>query len=162
MPRSNAPWAEHARDLLQSVGDVAPADHPPAGGIGAAGAPHQRLFSAYVQKLRAAKKVAEIWWNATVESYRTSGRRGARDEALRTAKEIRPLGARCDSNFIGLLRQYWFECLALNASVDPEQRVAPEYFLLAWLIETGEDELAEFISGLTYWPIGQDKKGRWV
>lgn len=162
MPPSNTSWTTRAKNLIVAVRDVAATDHPSPLLMSAAGPRHRHVFSTYVRKLRAAKKVADEWWESLVENNRGSRRRNGREEAVRRAKELRPLGPRSDPNFIGLLRQYWFECWALNATVNPEQRVPPEDFLLAWLIEAGEDELAEFVSGLTYWPVGQDKKGRWV
>ena len=37
-----------------------------------------------------------------------------------------------------------------------------EEFLLGELLRGGHEDLAEFISGLPYWPIGMDADGRWV
>ena len=38
----------------------------------------------------------------------------------------------------------------------------PEEFLLRWLVTDRLDELAEFLAGMPYWPIGMDEDGNWV
>jgi hypothetical protein len=161
MNHSKGKWAERAQALMESVLDVAPEDHPKPISRKAADSGHERLFKSYLRELRAAQKVAEEWWAAIVKND-VRRIRGGQAQAAMTAKQRRPLGPLSDSNFIGLLRNFWLQCVALNETVPPDKRVPPEIFLLGWLMEYGEDDLAKFVSGLTFWPIGQDPKNRWV
>jgi hypothetical protein len=61
-----------------------------------------------------------------------------------------------------VVREYWLKCDDVNQKTRAEERVAPEDFLLRWLADNGRDELAEFLAGMPYWPIGMDEDGRWV
>jgi hypothetical protein len=161
MNHSKATWSERAQALMESILDVAPEDHPKPLSRSAADSEHKRLFASYLRELRAAKKVAEEWWDAIVKN--TARRtRGGHGEALRAAKQRRPLGPLSDSNFIGVVRRFWLECTALNEGLPADKRVPPEVFLLGWLMDSGEDDLARFVAGLTFWPVGLDQKNRWV
>jgi hypothetical protein len=161
MNHSKATWTQRAQALMEAVLDVAPEDHPAWISRNAADSGHKLLFASYVRELRAAKKVAEEWWEAIVKN-RVLSTRGGRAQAVISARESRPLGPLSDSNLIGVLRRFWLECVARNEGVPLDQRVPPEVFLLGWLMDSREDQLAKFISGLTFWPIGLDKKNRWV
>jgi hypothetical protein len=41
-------------------------------------------------------------------------------------------------------------------------QVAPQAFVMLWLSEVGEQDLADFVATLPFWPVGQDEAGRWV
>ena len=119
------------------------------------------MFQQYVKALAAAKEDAETWWESLIETEQE--RVGDRDQAIENVNERRPTGAMSLGASDAVVREYWLKCDALNRKTrDLEERVAPEDFLLRWLVDNRRDELAEFLAGMPYWPIGMDEDGNWV
>jgi len=121
---------------------------------------HKALFSSYRKDLRKAIPEALAWWNdlieAAKEEYRTEKR------ALMETWRERPAGPVSDPALVALIRRYWLQCDSLNREGPAGSQVAPHVFLLQWLLEAGDDEAAEILSGMPYWPIGLDPAGNWV
>ena len=153
-------WRKKAKALVDAVRDVAPPDHPPAGRGRAASPGHRTLFDRYVKGLRKAKAEADDWRKGILEASQERG--ATKSEAEIQFKQEYPVGTVASGRIIHVLRRFWLEAAALNGKSDPAMRVAPEEFLLAWLVDGTNDDLAQFLSALPYWPIGLTKDGKWV
>jgi hypothetical protein len=151
-------WHQRAEHLLQAAADVAPSGHPRLGQPGSD--THRHLFRLYLQQLQASKAAAESWWNdlITIAMKRIPDRALA-EEKIRSERTLGPVAS---FHVIAVVRKFWLACAAQNAKVEPGQRVAPEEFILNWLIRDHHLELAQFLTGLPYWPMGQDEKGQWT
>jgi hypothetical protein len=160
MVKPSGPWRQRAVNLLRAVRDVAPDDHPPSSRARAAPGPHRALFDDYLRDLGEARQHANGWIQSIID--KEEDRTGDRQEAIRIVSERRPVGAVAHGVVIATVRRYWLACDALNREADPPRRVAPEDLVLGWLVEEGHDDLAEFLAGLPYWPIGLDTDDHWV
>ena len=119
------------------------------------------MFRQYVKNLEAAKAHAENWWESLIDAEET--RTGNRARAEENVIERRPTGLMSHGASDKVVREYWLKCDALNRKTkNPEERVAPEEFLLLWLVNDRLTELAEFLADMPYWPIGMDEDGDWV
>jgi len=123
-----------------------------------ASAPHRALYGKYRKELKKVLDEAEQWW-----AYRTESLK----EEVGSAKEARianwaefPAGPVSDPNTVAVIRKYWLACAALNAGEAPP--VAPESFLLQWVVDDGDMATAELLSAMPYWPVGLDGAGRWT
>jgi hypothetical protein len=155
-------WKNRLHTLLLAVQDVAPKDHPMPISIEKAGQVHKALFKEYIKELREAKKYAEERWERMIK-IQEERVRGGRDKAIRTVKARHPGGPVSDSRVLGTIRKFWLECSRLNQTIEnPAERVPPEDPILRWLMDGKHAELTEFLSGLTYWPLGLDQEGHWV
>jgi hypothetical protein len=141
-----------------AVKDVASLDHPSGGSAGSAR--HRSLFEEYVQKLRKHKREGEKWFKALIDSEEK--KTGDRDQAIANVKERRPVGPVSYPYVTGTVRKYWLACVSLNQELAKVERVAPEEFILGWLMQRGYDDLAEFLSGYPFWPVGLDDNDNWV
>jgi hypothetical protein len=121
---------------------------------------HMALFERYLRDLRRAKEGAEKRWDAMVAAE--FGRTGDLTHAEQNVEKRIPAGRVADPGVIAIVRRYWSECAALNAKFSEAEYVRPEEFLLDLLVWTTHEDLAIFLSGLPYWPIGMDAEGRWV
>ena len=159
MRRRKIAWKEKARRLLMAAKDVSPdADYPtPSAGSAA----HQALFKQYVKDLKAAKADSEDWWESLIDTEEE--RVGDREQALENVNQRRPTGLMSLGASDAVVREYWLKCDALNRKTkNPEEQVAPEDFILRWLMDNRLDALAEFMAEMPYWPIGMDEEGNWV
>jgi hypothetical protein len=123
--------------------------------------PHERLFADYVQELRQAKEEVEIWWRELIEAE--TRRVEDRQQARVQCKRRWPLGAAAHPRIVHVLRKYYLLCVALNdelTDADGEgDEVYPHQFVSEWLLDEDTEDLGDFISGLSYWPIGLDEDG---
>ncbi|WP_295986288.1 hypothetical protein [uncultured Variovorax sp.] len=125
---------------------------------GEAPAAYRALFTKYRRELKKALEEAVEWWD-----YRTR----SLQEELGSAKQARvanwaefPAGPVSDPATVAVIRKYWLACSELNASEVPP--VAPEWFLLQWVVDEGDMGTAELLSAMPYWPMGLDGAGRWT
>jgi hypothetical protein len=151
-------WTERARLLVQAVRDVQPVGHPRPNSTGSSR--HHVLFESYVKRLREHKRVSEAWINALIDSEEEET--GDRDQAIANVLERRPIGAVSHPFVTGTVRKYWLACVSLNGEVQRADQVAPEEFILLWLMQRGHVDLAELLAGYPFWPVGMDADGRWV
>jgi hypothetical protein len=156
---SSPRWKKKAQALVDAVRDVAPPGHPPAGRSKPAAGSHRALFDRYVKALRKAKAEADDWRDGIIKAARARGESQADAELY--FKENYPIGTVAFGRVIEALRRFWLEVDAVNRKVDEGARVAPEEFLLAWLPDGTNDDLAEFLSALPFWPIGLTEDGKW-
>ena len=159
MRRRKTAWKERARRLLVAAKDVSrDVEYAPRSRGSAA---HHTLFKQYVKALKTAKEDSEDWWESLIDTEEK--RTGDRDQALENVIERRPTGLMSLGASDAVVREYWLKCDALNRKTkNPEERVAPEEFLLLWLVNDRLNELAEFLAEMPYWPIGMDEEGNWV
>ena len=143
--------------LIRAVKDVAPL--PPGVAFSAASKPYVALFEAYLAELRTAKGWAEDWWESLIEAEKD--RCGSKKRAVANIKTSWPVGAVAHKGMIGVIRKFWLGCQTLNQKNAESKRVPPEEFIMGWLI-TQDEALAEFLSGLPFWPMGIDEDGKWV
>jgi hypothetical protein len=151
--------AARVRNRLDAVADLVPravertslSSSPPE---------HFELFRNYVAELRRVRARAEAWWEDLLASELE--RVGDRDEAKRNVESRRPAGCAVHPAVIAVIRAFWLACAALNERLGAQQRIAPEQLVLGWLVQAGDDALAEFVSTLPFWPLGLDSAGRWV
>jgi hypothetical protein len=151
-------WRNRAAALVDSVADLEVPGHPPPGGKGTPA--HHHLFDEYVAELGEAMESARGWWAALVAVEQTRG--ATAEEAGDTARERHPGGPPSDKTVVAAVRKAWLACDALNAAADPSARVRPEELVMTWLQRERRLELAEFLSGLAYWPVGLDRQLKWV
>lgn len=157
----NDDWQQRVEDLLQAARDVAPMGHPLRGGAGSGR--HRALFHQYIGELTPAVRSAQEWFEGLieVEEERTLDRAQAEE----TVNERRPVGPVADGGVIAVVRKFWLDCAAINDEIDGTrtgEAVAPEDFILAWPVQEGHPELAEFLSSFPFWPMGLDHDGHWV
>lgn len=152
-------WRDRVHALLQAMRDVygGAATAPSASELTS---PQRVLFEGYVHDLRRAKGGAQKRWDAMVAAE--FGRTGDLNRAEKNVERRIPLGRVVDPGVIAVVRKYWRECDALNAQLPEGARVRAEDFLLRFLLQSGHDDLAEFLAGLPYWPIGLDAEKHWV
>jgi hypothetical protein len=151
-------WHDKAVDLVRAVSDLAVPAHPGPGRKGTP--PHRKLFKAYVAELAEAAESANAWWHALIEEEEE--RTDSYDEAVEYVRERHPGGPAAHKFVIAAVRKAWLACDALNKRSQEVDRVQPEELVLAWLVRDGHQKLGEFISQLTYWPVGLDEDGAWV
>lgn len=151
-------WIERATELQRAIQDVAPTDHPRTGSVGSSR--HYALFDQYLTELREAKELAEDWWEALIDAEEED-RTGDRDQAIANVEGRRSVGPVAHGAVVEVVRKFWVECAALNRQVGETERVAPEEFVLGWLMNEYQ-EFAAFLSDLPFWPIGLDWEGNWV
>lgn len=152
-------WKERTTQLQQAIQDVAPDGHPRMGSVGSLR--HRALFRRYLVELSEAKELAEDWWSALIDAEEED-RTGDREQAVKNVELRRPVGPVGHGAVIEVVRRFWLECAALNREVDETDRVAPEEFVLGWLLGPEYQELAKFLSNLPFWPMGLDWEGNWV
>jgi hypothetical protein len=150
------------RSLLQAPWDVDRQTWYPSLEMHRAGSAHRALFESYVRELRSARTAAEEWWEAQIDQERTMRTRGDQDQAVLNVAERLPVGPISHGLVIGTVRRYWLACVAINSQVAPGERVAPQDFILRWLLEAGSTNLAVFLSRFPFWPMGMDPEGRWT
>ena len=159
MRRRTVPWKERVRRLLQAAKDFSPGRAYPTHSRGTAA--HEALFRQYVADLKAAKKRSENWWESLINTEETRTRNRARAEE--NVIDRRPTGLMSLGASDTVVRDYWLKCDAVNRKTrNPEERVAPEEFLLLWLVNDRLNDLAQFLADMPYWPIGMDENGNWV
>jgi len=153
------PWADRAARLVRAVRDVAPPGHPLAGMPGSAR--HAELFRQYVEALADGVEEAKDWWQALIDNEQS--RTIDPQLALANVRSRRPAGPVTYGSVVHVVRTYWLACAALNERAKVEaDAVAPEELVLVWLARSQRRDLAEFLSGLPFWPLGLDDKGRWI
>jgi len=147
--------------LLTSPPDVVPPQTPPFPALGSRRPEaHARAFDEYIRDLQTVVPEAKRVWLAVIRQFQASfpDRAVAMKEALR----FQPAGAAFDARVIAVVRRHWLVCDRLNRSVTESDRVAPERFLLEWLIAAGQDDPVDVLAGMPYWPIGLDADGNWI
>lgn len=158
MTQTTNDWRDRAKSLLQAAKDVVPPDHPTDVSTGSA--QHKALFKKYVGELDKHKCGGEKWINSLIDSEEE--RTGDRNQAIINVMGRRPVGAVSFPYVTGTVRKFWLECVALNKQSAMSEQVAPEEFILKWLMQQGHDDLAEFLTGYPYWPMGLSGDGDWV
>ncbi|MHC4469333.1 MAG: hypothetical protein ACYTDY_00755 [Planctomycetota bacterium] len=121
---------------------------------------HRVLFDEYVTELREVAEQANAWFQALVDVEEE--RTGDLAQAEMNVKERRPVGPVADGSVIAVVRRFWLACAELNIGETETERVAPEEFILKWLVTAGHDDLAELLSGFPFWPVGLDNSDNWV
>lgn len=151
-------WQQSAQNLIQAARDLRVEQPPAPPSRPLAGSAYERLHTQYVRDLGHAHKWALSWWQSVIDT--AAARMGDRAQAERSVA-ARFAGPAAHAAPVYVLRKYWLECAALGETLAPEERVHPEDFLLSSLLGA-QPELAKFVSGLPYWPIGMDEQQRWV
>jgi hypothetical protein len=121
---------------------------------------HRESFAAYEQQILMVADAALDWWNQTVEARKRSA-----DDPRRAVREAwlnRPAGPASFPGVVSLVRDYWLMCEAINQKSEEPRRVAPEAFLLLWLMDGKHQAEVKVLSCMPYWPIGLDAEGHWV
>ena len=151
-------WRERAQSLLQAAKDVHAVGHPSPGSPGSSR--HRTLFEQYAKMLRSHKAESENWIERLTDAEeRTTG---DREQAIANVRERRPVGAVAHPKVTGVVRKFWLMCVSLNSEVAKSDQVAPEEFILLWLMYRGHEDLAEFLTAYPFWPLGLDEQNRWV
>ena len=117
---------------------------------------HATLFESYKRELAAARDVALRRYAGRLQTW--TRQLGSEARAQERMASEQP--ACVDMRVIAVLRKYWLACDALNEKLG-DRGIEPIVFMTEHL-EARSPDLAAFLSELPYWPIGKDKKGRWV
>jgi hypothetical protein len=130
-------------------------------GKAAASPGHRSLFDRYKVDIRRAAKEAERIWDEELAAH--AQELGDQKQATRAHWMMMPAGPGARPFFVALVRKYWLACDALNKTLPPEQAVAPEGLLLAWLADErlAGDPAVKVLACLPYWPVGLDADGQW-
>jgi hypothetical protein len=145
--------------LLAAARDVGPAERLPFRPA-VESDEHRARFQQYVRQLRSAKRVADDWWASLIATE--AERIGEEEHAAVNVRLRRPPGPVVNPAVIHVIRSAWLDCQSINERSPAEARVAPEAFVLLWLQEAGRKDLADFVAGLPFWPLGLDDNGRWI
>jgi len=144
--------------LLHAPDDVRPSALPP-GGAKRPSEAHRALFRAYLDDLEEVYATAEASWNATVEEEIENGLE--LDDAILRSIELNGVaGPANHPAVVWLIRKYWLACDLANADL-AAGFVAPQHFLLDWLIREARDDYVILLTAMPYWPIGLDVNGNW-
>ncbi|HEX6708669.1 MAG TPA: hypothetical protein VF169_28285 [Albitalea sp.] len=75
-----------------------------------------------------------------------------------------PAGPATKPSLVALLRDYWLACAGLPARNPSLRPLAPEVFMLKWVVERfgADHECVQVLACMPYWPIGMDEQGHWV
>jgi hypothetical protein len=141
---------------------------------------HSELFKKYVDDLKQVKVQVDAWWNHLLEE----------EESRAGVRQRWPNGPGVHPRVIAVLRQYYFACEELNLQIDREnesrarkreetspvlaldagdeepeeeemeESVNPSVFLTDGLVTPATEDLATFLAGVTYWPIGLNEQGQ--
>ncbi|MFM0323561.1 hypothetical protein [Caballeronia glebae] len=121
---------------------------------------HRDLFERY---LTALKPVVSITWQEWSEAMKEETHRlGSKDKAREALLFEDAAGPAADMRFIGVIREFWLACDAINRTLDKADWLDPPVLLLAWLIERRETLCAEVVASQPYWPMGLSKDGQWI
>jgi len=118
---------------------------------------YELLSGEYLKEMRAVQALAEAWWK---DLLKKSG-----EAELRRRW---PLGPAAHPRVIHVLRKYWFKVEDLNREVEQgkgkkgEEPVYPQHLLADDLLDGKNDDLAEWLNTLTYWPLGLDENEDYV
>jgi hypothetical protein len=118
---------------------------------------HEELFEEYLKEMRDAQALAEAWWKDLVKKA------GAAE-----ARRRWPLGPAAHPRVIHLLRKYWFKVEDINRDIEAgkgkkgEDVVYPQHLLADGLLDGKNDDLAQWLNTLTYWPLGLDENDDYV
>lgn len=68
-----------------------------------------------------------------------------------------------DARVIHLIRKYWLKIYEMKKERIKleEYAIEPLTFLVEDLYDNEEDELAEFLTEIAYWPVGLDENNEW-
>ncbi len=119
---------------------------------------HRKLFAKYRRDLKKALDEAEEWWDHRAKEFRKEFG-DIKQARLANWREF-PAGPVSDPSTVAVIRKYWLACDALNAQASP--MVAPEVFLLQWVVDEGDLTTAELLSAMPYWPVGLNSSGQWT
>jgi len=151
-------WQVRARALISAVRDLAIPNQPRANTKGSPS--HRELFTSYVKRLRRHKTIADSWWNDLIEAQEEST--GDRGQAIENVIARRPVGPASHPLVVGTVRKHWLEVAKLNQQSPEPSRVAPEEFVLEWLIQNRQHDLARTLASYPFWPLGMNVQGEWV
>jgi hypothetical protein len=146
---------------------------------------YQRLFREYVSELQVAMEASLQWWDNLLA--RETSELGSREEAERAVARRWPFGAPSHPYINAVYRKYFLACEHLNESQDSEPSdtdtdadseeewgttdeagegdeelddiegpIDPPVLLLEMLAGR-DDDLAEFMAGCVYSPIGEEE-----
>lgn len=145
-PRDLRRWDEH-------IGDP---------GRQNASARHAMLFAAYKSELHLAAERAEEIWDREIAERVAQGA-GANDAVREQWFEF-PAGPAARPEIVAVVRRTWLACDALNRELPSSQAVAPEIFVLKWLVGDLSigDSAVRVLACVPYWPLGLDREGKWL
>lgn len=121
---------------------------------------HQGLYLSYAELLNLAADQAVKWWVGMINRMIDQGVKV--EDAIRECYMERLAGPASHPHIVFVVRKYWLECEAINGRIDYPNRVPPEVFLLAWLVDDRCEQPVQVLSAMPYWPIGLDEDGNWV
>ena len=122
---------------------------------------HRELFQEYEEELASNVELAMEWWKGRFSVKQRREKLNSKD-ALRAMYGETPAGPAAAPEIVWIVRKYWLECENRNKSLPKPQWVAPEAFLISWLMDGEHEVELKVLSGMIYWPIGLDKDGNWV
>jgi len=159
---SKRDWRLGVKRLLSQLRDL----DEPAGELrhdnvsGLISIAHRSLFKTYLSELEKVVHEANADWNTRVDGWAKQW--NSHDRALEHMWTERPAGPSSHRDLVKVVRHYWLQCVKLNQEVDQSERVAPETFILVWVIAEGKEEEVRVLAYMPYWPLGQDDDGNWV
>ncbi|SAL00417.1 hypothetical protein AWB81_05892 [Caballeronia arationis] len=117
-------------------------------------------FHDYVAELTRCARNALTWWHRI--RTRTTARLRSEERALHQMWWRRPAGPASYPDVVSVIRRHWLRCASRNENAEFGPPIAPQLFVLGWLVEANLMELAHFLAPIPYWPMGFDADGRWV
>lgn len=121
--------------------------------------PYAKLHAKYRKELKKVMAEAVEWWDGRTEVL-TEELGNDKQARMANWREL-PAGPASDPYTVAVVRKYWLACDELNDSQPAGAQVAPEVFLLQWVVDEGDMATAEILSGMPYWPMGLDDSGNW-
>lgn len=125
--------------------------------------PYPPLFETYRRELRALYEELRAENETAIRRYRDE--EGVDEATAREAIESDNGPLVHDGRAIHLIRKYWLEIDRLKkvqmSRGDDVGFLEPLTFLVEDLVEAGDDDLVEFLTEISYWPIGLDENNEW-
>lgn len=125
--------------------------------------PYPALFEQYRKDLRWAYDLAKERQDQLVRRY--MDQQGIDEETARAKVRASHGPMAHNSHVTYVIRKYWLEIDRIKKETkekDPDAGwLEPLAFLVERLEQEDEEDLAEMLSEIAYWPIGLNEKGEW-
>jgi hypothetical protein len=123
---------------------------------------HRRLFEQYKREFAEVAAEAERQWDAEIAWLREHSENSA--EAIRERWTMIPAGPAARPFLVAFVRRMWLSVDSINRLVPEHEAVAPEVFLVKWLMEEVplRHVCMKVLAVIPYWPMGLDMEGNWI
>jgi hypothetical protein len=153
-------WQMAVKRLIEAPRDLDLAVQAPSRSLAATDSYFRDDFRLYEDELTKAVSRALVWWNRM--TTHTARRLRNPQRGIDSVWSSRPAGPASYPDVVASIRRGWLRCAAINRDREDAGRVAPQTFVLQWLLEAGRADLARILAPMPYWPLGLDETRNWT